>query len=936
MSDPTSHVHSTGDEALSHLSRTPGAIGEFVCEYPGLQLAEESDWLEKWFKRRTDKHFRRTLSESEGIVPPSSHSNPEEVSYVAQSVKLRWLEASHFRGFRESCGPINFDDGLVVVEGRNSSGKTSLAEALEWLFTGALSRREQGGSGNPRELDQCITNQFRPEGADTWVSATFAVESQGKNREVTLRRVLVEDYGTTGTAVSKSILYVDDLDLSKVEEHRLLEEMFGGVPPILMQHTLRDFVHSEPRKRREYFERLLRLDELTEIIRRAVVGDSALSDYPGPSGHVDLQHWTDLEGIVGNGQIKKYWNEPPDDLKKESLSRIHHALVKVGRDAFPELLGSLSEIHEVEAVLVGEQNKAHLRSFPILVGLRPQDPLTGASVSDSDSEAVRNWREKITSSYEDYQSARKTAESIGQRNMEIARSFAILVDAGIVDLNPQSQMCPICEYQDDATLTADRIGTIQGWNPIAEAERVARRLLKSHMEQLLLAVSDVLTEHERLLPSLPSESQWSKAVEGAGDELRGAALKLREVRVAAEGNLGPSVSAGRKLVKDRITRTMIEDPESFVEQCTGILERMEELHVLASQYSEAFVAVEEAAAVEASVDPNYRLREALLKCIQTGQAISESLDWERSRERAQIDLEKIRGHLMAYRQDFLNMKRILFSDGIQEIWDALRDDRYSFFSQLHIPKPRGRGFPVEFELKAVLDDSRDRYEVDALRVFSESQVNALGIAAFITRGRLLGHRILIFDDPVQSMDEDHFKTFASSVVPHVLSLGFQIILFTHNDKFARDLSQYHYDRQGYATLQTRQSRRDGVIVEEGSRRVQERLKLAERKAEEGSLPEAWRNIRLAVERLYTIAYIRYGPPNFKPESWHDQTAEHMWNGGAGDIIQSRVPESPTCLKDILKMAVAGGHDTPPRGETDLRRSTKFLRKTLNELKLGGG
>ena len=118
--------------------------------------------------------------------------------------------------------------------------------------------------------------------------------------------------------------------------------------------------------------------------------------------------------------------------------------------------------------------------------------------------------------------------------------------------------------------------------------------------------------------------------------------------------------------------------------------------------------------------------------------------------------------------------------------------------------------------------------------------------------------------------------------------------------------------------------------------MRERLKLAERKAEEGSLPEAWRNVRLAVERLYTITYIKYGPPNFKPESWHDQTAEHMWNGGAGDIIQSRVPQSPTRLKNILNMAVAGGHDTPPRGETDIRRSIKYLGKILNELKLGDG
>ena len=74
------------------------------------------------------------------------------------------------------------------------------------------------------------------------------------------------------------------------------------------------------------------------------------------------------------------------------------------------------------------------------------------------------------------------------------------------------------------------------------------------------------------------------------------------------------------------------------------------------------------------------------------------------------------------------------------------------------------------------------------------QVNALGIAAFVTRSKLLGHKMLIFDDPVQSMDEEHFKTFAKDVLTHVLSEGFQVIILTHNDVFARDISHCHYDR----------------------------------------------------------------------------------------------------------------------------------------------
>ncbi|MBL0347275.1 MAG: AAA family ATPase [Anaerolineales bacterium] len=40
--------------------------------------------------------------------------------------------------------PINLTGKLIVIDGRNSSGKTSLAEAFEWLLSGQLIRRSLG------------------------------------------------------------------------------------------------------------------------------------------------------------------------------------------------------------------------------------------------------------------------------------------------------------------------------------------------------------------------------------------------------------------------------------------------------------------------------------------------------------------------------------------------------------------------------------------------------------------------------------------------------------------------------------------------------------------------------------------------------------------------------------------------------------------------
>ena len=67
-------IHSTGDEALTQLSGTQGALGEFVREYPGRQLAEESNWLKEWFQRRIEKKYHGILLDCDEILPPSSIS----------------------------------------------------------------------------------------------------------------------------------------------------------------------------------------------------------------------------------------------------------------------------------------------------------------------------------------------------------------------------------------------------------------------------------------------------------------------------------------------------------------------------------------------------------------------------------------------------------------------------------------------------------------------------------------------------------------------------------------------------------------------------------------------------------------------------------------------------------------------------------------------
>jgi len=929
--------HPTHDQALSLLAKTSGAIGEFVLCYPGTQTADETEWLESWFRDRTNRYFTETLSSSDEIQLPIPPPVPAQEELLAQPIRLVSIQPHYFRGFREIPQPIRFDGDLVVIDGRNTSGKTSLAEALEWLFTGCLSRRESMELGSPHELENCVSNQFRPDDDETWVTGNFASLTQGETETFTLRRVLKEDYGTTIGSRCASVLFSNDKELNSNEEIEVLDRLFASEPPLLMQHTLRLFVESNPKKRRQYFERLLHLDELTNLITKAVIGDARLPEFPSPINSVALKTWDTLGSMVEADLSQRAYKQTSRSEASDLHSRLTNALTTIAHHEFSELVGESIQFEEIRAILAGEQSKFRQKSFPLLAQLRPQRQILDDQYQRPyDEKEIVNVSTTIQQAWQDYEAAKEAARLIGSNRLTISRALKILLEGDVIQHEADTQTCPICAYEKAETLASGRIREIEGWIPTQEAEAAARKALQQAMGSLLEFVGKTVLEYDELLPALPSAADFEEALKEMGEELKQAVQGLRKVRGEDDVKLGHAVSQARDLLTETPTvPASTEECKAYVNRCTQIINRLENLPSAARRYKDALRTVEAAVGAAASIDPAYRLRAAWLACFDNVAAIVADLRWEQAKRRAQKDLGSIRDALMEYRKQFLESRRISFNQGIDSVWKTLRADKYSSFSKLHIPPPSGKGFPVEIEIKAVLDDGQQQKEVDALRVFSESQVNALGIAAFVTRSELLGHKILIFDDPVQSMDEEHFKTFAEDVLTHVLNEGFQVILLTHNDMFARDVSHCHYDHPGYVTMSVRLSRRDGCVVEEGNRRFSERLKLAEKKVDDGDFKRAWELIREAIERLYTVVYIKYGPSSFNPDSWKDQTAEYMFDSGVGKIIDEKAPGIGNKLKDILGMSAAGSHDKAPRGETDLRNSIKLLKSLPDKLQLGG-
>jgi len=138
---------------------------------------------------------------------------------------LKSLELQSFRGYNKK-RTFDLDARLVVVYGRNGTGKTSLCDAIQWLITGQLSRFRAGSPDSSAEAPHPIVN-VNSEGCPT-VQATVAV---GPAHDMQIIR--------TGDADGATSLTIDGQSGFRQAEG-IKQILNARVPPHLRPERLRD------------------------------------------------------------------------------------------------------------------------------------------------------------------------------------------------------------------------------------------------------------------------------------------------------------------------------------------------------------------------------------------------------------------------------------------------------------------------------------------------------------------------------------------------------------------------------------------------------------------------------------------------------------------------------------------------------------------------
>ncbi|MFW6116737.1 MAG: AAA family ATPase, partial [bacterium] len=164
-------------------------------------------------------------------------------------MRIQKITIEGFRGFNEK-QTIHLDHDIVLIYGLNGSGKSSLVEALEWLFFEDISRRDR--SACPSEyMSNYLRNVHYVGPSNPFVEATVLLN--GVQRVV--RKELV--------GVRGQCCYVDG---AETEDFSCLGvSLESHSKPILSQGEIRSFVDTEQKARWEEVSSILGLKVFAEL-----------------------------------------------------------------------------------------------------------------------------------------------------------------------------------------------------------------------------------------------------------------------------------------------------------------------------------------------------------------------------------------------------------------------------------------------------------------------------------------------------------------------------------------------------------------------------------------------------------------------------------------------------------------------------------------------
>lgn len=699
-------------------------------------------------------------------------------------MKIDRLRIRGFRGFSDEF-TIYFSPTITTIYAPNSYGKTSLSEALEWLFYGTTCRVSDGADVG--EYKGSLRNcHVRPE-CECFVEAVMTTDTGSSLR---LKRVLTED------DVGRSFL--DDVQVA--EWPYTVGTVSGAGRPFITQHALKTQLLASPSQRFTSFSRLLGLDRL-DSIQQSIV---QLCTKPAMPQAVQ-QASTQVDALL-NMVTKQPSLTALSKLLQKGEGKLSAAREELERDCLNRVPpGTSSESLQAQLLKLRDEKVAGVFSGHV----RIPEPTSPWAVVHAGLQ--KKIEEVLSSQLTEKLLALKTLK--GSQDALDEREFLRL---GLLLLGrAPTGTCPLCGMPVGVEM------------PIDVSRRHAELSTKTHL------MDQQAKECENVVSSLDDlQQRLSSAIELLLSRTRDitaarASLPVLEALLANEqlhytnicGAIGSIQSALTEL--DEKQRTFVENTQrlsaktkpmtaseddvlSLRSAALALLDGLESANSAVASWSQQLDEAEHVLSHQLDKKAQTEDISVMIQCLENWELVSRVFK-VRSIVASLTTMKRTTEQYASSKAEEIVSQQ--FTQDVQEWYSKITtpaDPEVGFSGFCMAQNADGRFRARNIQVKAVSFGAEMKSAVSCL---SESKLNALGLAMSIST-YLKSNTwcdFLVIDDPIQSLDASHETQFIGVIRSLSLDHHRQVILLSHNSDWltrVRDVNQdmdgSHYEFTGFA------------------------------------------------------------------------------------------------------------------------------------------
>lgn len=684
--------------------------------------------------------------------------------------RLRSLTIKGFRAFGASAQTLNAPSDLAAIWAPNSKGKTSLAEAVEFLLTGRIVRRELMASSQDEFADALRHAHLAPDD-EVYVAAKIE-DAAGAAHDV--KRTLIADYGKRQDCQSRLEIDGAPATASGIASLGIALSQAPFEAPVLAQHTLGYIFSVGPQDRATYFKALLEVTNLDEF-RTSVANLGSEAKPPQNPLATKFDKCCAMPALKPALQDAAFMTPDAATLER-NLADAAAALIAEAGEAAPATLSE--RIARLEAILDDRRSK----TFPV------------RAFEQGELVAWTPPAEGVWSRLSQYVEERGKVDA---ETRQLAALFGEALKLPAVSAISEPIDCPLCAAQN--TLTSERVLVIRKHIENTNDFKTALAHAREALAQLSASAGSLVNSADSTLP------QWMTTKIGkrraAGFTLARIIVLLGEqvgllvppwlaqIRPLARAatNLRRAARSARSLVNQRTAEIEnLADFGALKAAFAGLAERRRALTSGLDAYKGPAAAVTDALTAVIDAEGSTAGWKDFLDIAKQPAALRSALIDRQARATIGKEIEAALGQIDRAKENVLNDKFADYSSSIQTWWERLRPDESTFFAAVQPRKGARR--TIDFKAGLSPDTSRAAPKMrDVIAVFSQSQLHCLGLALFLARAEREGTGFIVLDDPVLSSDEDYRVHFNTTVLDELLKLPMQVFVLTQDHATWKEL-----------------------------------------------------------------------------------------------------------------------------------------------------